>query len=87
MELASWMRGVELTAARAGLLLCGDLATAIAAMRGERRAVGDLGYDERRGDLLAFSASRALAEARARLGLAAKASLPPPPPSGQLPGS
>jgi tetratricopeptide (TPR) repeat protein len=85
MELASWMRGVELTAARAGLLLCGDLATALSTMRTERRAVGDLGYDERRGDLLAFTASRALADARARLGLAAKGSVPPPPGSGPLP--
>ncbi len=88
LDLAAWLGGVELTANRAGALVAGDLSVALGVARGEERKTGDLTFEDRRGDLLAFTASRALAELRIKLGLAARASLPPPPPSAKaLPGS
>jgi tetratricopeptide (TPR) repeat protein len=81
LDLAAWLTSVELTANRAGLLVSGDLAAALAAMRGEARSFGEVTFDDRRADLLAFTESRSLADLRARLGVAAKAALPPPPPS------
>ncbi len=88
LDLAAWLVGVEYTANRAGLLLAGDLGVALGATRAEKRAVAELTYEDRRADLLAFTASRALSELRLKLGIAARASLPPPPPSaGTLPPS
>jgi hypothetical protein len=81
-RIGAWMRGVELTAARAGLLVCGDLATAAGFVRAETRAVTDLSTSERRGDLLAFCASRAHLELRAQFVAAAPESGTPPPLSG-----
>ncbi|HZU83561.1 MAG TPA: hypothetical protein VE987_11615, partial [Polyangiaceae bacterium] len=68
-DLAAWIRGVELAAQRAGLLLCGDLAVAVARLRadGDTRPIGELTFDDKRGDLLAFSASEQLARAREAL--------------------
>ncbi len=80
-RIGAWMRGVELTAARAGLLLCGDLATAAGLVR-ETRAVTDLSSEERRGDLLAFCASRAHLALRAQFVAGAPESGMPPPLSG-----
>jgi hypothetical protein len=42
------------------------------------RAIADLSFAEKRSDLLAFSASRNLAELRTRVGIAAKPSVHPP---------
>jgi hypothetical protein len=77
VDLAAWIRGVELTATRAGLVMCGDLAVAMREMKKESRAIADLSLADKRADLLAFSASRDLAELRARLGIAAKPSVIP----------
>ena len=81
VDLAAWIRGVELTAQRAGLLLCGDLRTALARVRGETRSVGDLDLEAKRGDLLACCATERLAALRASLGVDARTSLLPPPAS------
>jgi hypothetical protein len=83
VDLAAWIRGVELTANRAGLLLAGDLAVAMRMLRQEQRGIADLTFEDRRADLLGFSASRQYADLRARLGLALQVSLPPPPPSSR----
>jgi hypothetical protein len=57
-------------------------------MRGETRAIAELTFDDRRGDLVSFTESRQLAELRMKLGVAVRASLPPPPPSTRtLPSS
>ncbi|MGA2451300.1 MAG: tetratricopeptide repeat protein [Polyangiaceae bacterium] len=85
VDLAAWIRSVELTAQRSGLFLCGDLVTATTHLRSETRAIADLTLEERRADLLAFSASPHLARARAlagvdiqpRPGATASASSPP----------
>ncbi len=84
-RIGAWMRGVELTAARAGLLLCGDLVTAAGLVRAETRAVADLSTEERRGDLLAFCASRAHLALRAQFVAGAPESGMPPPLSGVPP--
>jgi len=55
-DIVTWVRGVELTAARAGLLYSGGLVTAekaLALLAGEGRG-GGLGVDEKMRDLLAF---------------------------------
>ncbi len=74
MDLAAYVRGVELTAHRAGLLACGDLAVAMAQMTGEAdtRRIADLTLANKRGDLLSWCAGSAATELRSRVGTAAK---------------
>jgi tetratricopeptide (TPR) repeat protein len=87
-QIGAWMRAVELTAARTGLLLCGDLASAAAVVRSESRPLGDLTTEERRGDLVAFSASEAHVDLRARfIATALDSMVPPPPGTGGPPPS
>jgi hypothetical protein len=82
--LGAWMCSVELTSARAGLLLAGDLATATALARTEP-AEGSLVHAEaRRGDLLAFCASRAHATIRQQVTITAPESLRPKMPLDRL---
>ena len=69
-----------MTANRAGLLVAGDLAIALATIRDEKRSVAELSFEDRRGDLIAFTESRQLAELRLKIGIAAH-SIPPPPAS------
>jgi hypothetical protein len=66
-KVGAWMRAVELTAARVGLFLCGDLAVATGFLRAQQSGIADLSSDERRGDLTAFCSSRAHVAVRARL--------------------
>ena len=70
LDLLAWIRGVELTAARVGLLLAGDLRTASRLMNEEARAIGELSLDAKRGDLLAFCASERYGVLRERMGIA-----------------
>jgi tetratricopeptide (TPR) repeat protein len=88
VDLAAWIRGVELTATRAGLLLCGDLRTAMARIRGETRTIGELDVDQKRADLLAFCAGEKLARLRASLGVDvdSRTSVNPPAPSQRIVG-
>ncbi len=81
VDLAAWIRSVELTATRAGLLLCGDLRTAIARLRAETRTIGELDLDQKRGDLLAFCAGERLSRLRSSLGAETRSSGTPPPAS------
>jgi hypothetical protein len=76
-KIGAWMRGVELTAARAGLLLCGDLGTGAAIVRSEERPIAELSTDERRNDLLAFSVSEAHLALRTRFIATSLESVPP----------
>lgn len=70
LDLLAWIRHVELTAARAGLLLAGDLRVAMRILKEETRAVGELSAETKRGDLLAFTASDEYAVLRERMGVA-----------------
>jgi hypothetical protein len=74
MDIAAYVRGVELTAHRAGLLACGSLSVAMAVLAEEKesRKIANLTFDEKRGELLAFCASPAATELRARVGTATK---------------
>jgi len=78
VDLTAWIKSVELSAQRAGLLLCGDLKVAMTRMRAETRAIAELGFDQRRADLLAFVASDKLGRARGLLGVDARTSNAPP---------
>jgi hypothetical protein len=66
VNLQAWIRHVELTAARVGLLLSGDLRAAMTRMRSETRSVADLSVDARRLDLLSFCTTGGLASLRER---------------------
>lgn len=77
LDLLAWIRGVELTAARVGMLLAGDLRTAMRLMKEEARAIGELSFEAKRGDLLAFCASESYALLRERMGVAVHAAIAP----------
>jgi tetratricopeptide (TPR) repeat protein len=70
IDLGAWIRCVELTATRAGMLLAGELRVAAERLRGESRSIADLTVDDKLGDLAAFSVSDAAHELRAKLGIA-----------------
>jgi tetratricopeptide (TPR) repeat protein len=77
--IGAWIRSVEMTANRVGLLLCGDLASAAGVVRGEARAVGGVSLEAKRGDLVSFCASGAHAELRSRVMSTAPESMRPVP--------
>jgi len=77
--LGAWMCSAELTAARAGLLLAGDLATAVSLVRTEPGELSIVPAEGRRGDLIAFCASRAHAAIRQQVTITAPESLRPRP--------
>jgi tetratricopeptide (TPR) repeat protein len=79
VDFDAWVKSVELTAQRVGLLLCGDLRVATARLRAETRNIAELTLDQKRGDLLAFCASEKLARARTMLSVDARSSVRPPP--------
>jgi tetratricopeptide (TPR) repeat protein len=78
VDLGAWIKSVELTACRAGLLLAGDLQIAAKIIGNEQRGIAELSSDDRRADLLAFCASSELSHLREKLGTTARPSLPPP---------
>jgi hypothetical protein len=63
-NLGRWSQSAEKTACRAGLLLCGDLATALGLLEAEEGVMGELGRD-----LVAFSVSERYFALRRGLGL------------------
>jgi hypothetical protein len=79
-SLGAWTRNAELMAARAGLLLCGDLATAMAVVSTETRGIAGLTLEAKRRDLVAFCASDEHAALRARYAVTAPESVRPPGP-------
>jgi tetratricopeptide (TPR) repeat protein len=79
-SVSAWVRNVELMASRAGLLLCGDLATAMAIVSNETRAIAALPLEAKRRDLIAFCVSEEHAALRARFAVAAPGSIRPPAP-------
>ncbi len=64
-NLQRWSAATDKTAARAGLVLCGDLGTALTLLEAEEGAQGELGKD-----LLWFSASDRYGKLRRQLGVA-----------------
>ena len=76
VNLAAWIRGVELTACRAGLFLAGDLRSAMNRVRAETRGVAGVTADDRRADLLSFCASSVHAELRDRFAVTTASAAP-----------
>lgn len=70
LDLLAFVRNVELTAARAGLLLAGDLRTVLRIVKDETRSIGELTTEAKRGDLLSFCASEEYGLLRERMGIA-----------------
>jgi hypothetical protein len=64
-----WNQSVGLTAARAGLLLCGDLETARKIISAEPEAPGDLSADQKMRELVLFSVSDDYTALRSALGV------------------
>lgn len=69
-DLKLWARGLELTAARAGLLLCGDLATAVRGFDSVRLDALGIPASEVVRDLVAWFVSPEHLELRERIGIA-----------------
>jgi hypothetical protein len=66
IALEPWIRSAELTAARAGLFLCGELKTAVAGARSGSTSPGRPSAERVTSDLVAFCASRGHATLRAQ---------------------
>ncbi|MEM9693363.1 MAG: hypothetical protein AAGA56_12515, partial [Myxococcota bacterium] len=69
-NIRKWSQTVETTAARAGLLLAGDLDVARRVLMSERQIPGDLSPQERMDDLLNFSVSEKYFNLRKTIGIA-----------------
>ncbi len=67
LDLKRWMRAVDQSADRAGLILCGDLDVSVALVRREPARQGALDAVSRARDLLVYSVSPAHIEARERI--------------------
>jgi hypothetical protein len=68
VNLKKWRQAQNLSAARAGLLLSGDLAIARARLAAEASCSDGLTLDEAMKDLSAFATTRAYAALRERIG-------------------
>jgi glucose-6-phosphate isomerase len=69
-DLKLWMRAVDITAARAGLLLCSDLEIAKKIIGSEPQLPGDLSPSDKMKELLVFSVSNQYLALRKALGIA-----------------
>ena len=69
-SLKLWMQGVDVTAARAGLLLCADLEIAKKIIAAEPQLPGDLPPAEKLKELIVFSVSEQYLALRKALGIA-----------------
>jgi hypothetical protein len=69
-DLKRWMQATEITAARAGLLLCADLDIAKKIISAEQQLPGDLPPQEKMKELLVFSVSEQYLALRKTLGIA-----------------
>jgi len=68
-DVSSWLRGVEFTANRVGLLLCGDVRRAVEAVRTEPSPIGRADVNDKVRDLLVYSTTNAYETLRAKLRL------------------
>jgi tetratricopeptide (TPR) repeat protein len=77
-DLGGYIRSVETSACRVGLVLCGDLSVAVRVLANEKRNVAELTADDRIDDLLVYCAHEPAAVLREWLGVAAHPSMRPP---------
>jgi hypothetical protein len=73
-NIKRWNQAVELTACRAGLVVCGDLETAKKIISAEQQLPGDQSAADKMKDLLLFSVSEEYSALRKALGVAVSAS-------------
>ncbi|MDX9719405.1 MAG: hypothetical protein RBU37_01565, partial [Myxococcota bacterium] len=69
VNTSKWLKGVDYTTNRVGLLLCGDLSTAMTAIRNDATPVSKLSTSEKEIDLVQFAISDRFFELRSRLKL------------------
>jgi hypothetical protein len=69
-NIKRWVQTVEITSARAGLLLCGDLEIAKKILAAEPQQPGDLSPQEKLKELILFSISDQYFALRQTLGIA-----------------
>jgi len=79
VDLGVWIKSVELTANRAGLVLSGDFHAAMKRIKTEKRAIADVTTEERRLDLVGYLASAGHADLRKQLYGRNPSQRPPPP--------
>jgi tetratricopeptide (TPR) repeat protein len=79
VDLGVWIKSVELTANRAGLVLSGDFHAAIERIKTEKRGIADVTSEERRLDLVGYLASSGHADLRKLLYGKNPSQRPPPP--------
>ncbi len=72
LNVKGWLRGAELTACRAGLLVCGDLGVTVQLVGSEPQRPGEPSVEEKLRDLLVFSVGDDYLRLRSGLGLAFK---------------
>jgi hypothetical protein len=68
-DVAAWLRLADVSASRAGLLLCGDVDRAWRAIQREPRSPGDLAPSEWRKEMCVFAVSDGYAELRDAIGV------------------
>jgi hypothetical protein len=81
VDLLEWVRSVERTACRVGLLATGDITVAARVLAVDGRAIAGMTAAERVRDLVPFSVSQRYSGLRSALGMSARMSSSPPPPS------
>jgi tetratricopeptide (TPR) repeat protein len=79
VDLGVWIKSVELTANRAGLVLSGDFHSAMKRIKGEKRTIADVTTEERRLDLIGYLAAAGHADLRKQLYGRNPSQRPPPP--------
>jgi tetratricopeptide (TPR) repeat protein len=79
VDLGVWIKSVELTANRAGLVLSGDFHAAMKRIKGEKRGIADVTIEERRLDLVGYLAAAGHADLRQQLYGRNPSQRPPPP--------
>ncbi len=77
-DVGRWMQCSDLTAIRAGLLMCGDLPVAAKVVRQEPTIAGMLSARDKLTDLVRFAVSDAHAHLRKALGIAVRSRSPAP---------
>ncbi|TVR02209.1 MAG: hypothetical protein EA398_08275 [Deltaproteobacteria bacterium] len=68
-NLSAWLKGVDYTASRVGMLMCGDLRQAVASVRDSATQIGKADVKERVRDLTLFGISEEYFQLREDLGL------------------
>jgi len=72
LDLKPWIREIEMTSCRAGLVACGDITAAARMLAIDGRVIGGLSAADRIRDLIPFSVSERCARVRKAIGIGAE---------------